>query len=123
MNLMKTLVYKNLRLNKKRTIVTIVGIILATALLAALTTLVSSFYYSIIKYEKSQRGDYHYSFSNVSTQELKDFEHNRSIESLFEITVIGYSKLDGCKNEDKPYAYVAATDENGFKIMVSIPKS
>ena len=31
MNLMKTLVYKNLRLNKKRTIVTIVGIILATA--------------------------------------------------------------------------------------------
>ena len=40
MNLMKTLVYKNLRLNKKRTIVTIVGIILATALLAALTTLV-----------------------------------------------------------------------------------
>ena len=57
MNLMKTLVYKNLRLNKKRTIVTIVGIILATALLAALTTLVSSFYYSIIKYEKFQRGD------------------------------------------------------------------
>ena len=77
MNLMKTLVYKNLRLNKKRTIVTIVGIILATALLAALTTLVSSFYYSIIKYEKSQRGDYHYSFSNVSMQELKDFENNR----------------------------------------------
>lgn len=115
MNLMKTLVYKNLRLNKKRTIVTIVGIILATALLAALTTLVSSFYYSIIKYEKSQRGDYHYSFSNVSTQELKDFENNRSIESLFEITGIGYSKLDGCKNEDKPYAYVEATDENGFK--------
>ena len=115
MNLMKTLVYKNLRLNKKRTIVTIVGIILATALLAALTTLVSSFYYSMIKYEKSQRGDYHYSFSNVSTKELKDFENNRSIESLFEITGIGYSKLDGCKNEDKPYAYVEATDENGFK--------
>ena len=115
MNLMKTLVYKNLRLNKKRTIVTIVGIILATALLAALTTLVSSFYYSMIKYEKSHSGDYHYSFSNVSTQELKDFENNRSIESLFEITGIGYSKLDGCKNEDKPYAYVEATDENGFK--------
>lgn len=115
MNLMKTLVYKNLKLNKKRTIVTIVGIILATALLAALTTLVSSFYYSIIKYEKSLRGDYHYSFSNVSTDELTDFENNRSIESMFEISGIGYAKLDGCKNEDKPYAYVESTDEAGFK--------
>ena len=33
MNLMKTLTLKNLKLNRKRTIVTIVGIILATALL------------------------------------------------------------------------------------------
>ena len=34
MNLMKTLTLKNLKLNRKRTIVTIVGIILATALLS-----------------------------------------------------------------------------------------
>ena len=39
MNLMKTLTLKNLKLNRKRTIVTIVGIILATALLSALVTL------------------------------------------------------------------------------------
>lgn len=43
MNLMKKLTLKNLKLNRKRTIVTIVGIILATALLSALVTLVSSF--------------------------------------------------------------------------------
>ena len=115
MNLMKTLVYKNLKLNKKRTIVTIVGIILATALLAALTTLVSSFHYSVIKYQKEKSGDYHYAFSNVSADDFADFENNRSIEKLFEISQLGFAKLDGCKNEDKPYAYVAATDQTGFE--------
>lgn len=28
---------------------------------------------------------------------------------------MGFAKLDGCKNEDKPYAYVMATDEAGFE--------
>ena len=46
MNLMKTLTLKNLKLNRKRTIVTIVGIILATALLSALVTLVSCLLYT-----------------------------------------------------------------------------
>lgn len=55
MNLMKTLTLKNLKLNRKRTIVTIVGIILATALLSALVTLVSSFQYSMIEYQKKKR--------------------------------------------------------------------
>ncbi|MFQ7713588.1 MAG: hypothetical protein ACLRI8_02530 [Agathobacter rectalis] len=45
---------KNLKLNRKRTIVTIVGIILATALLSALVTLVSSFQYSVIEYQKQR---------------------------------------------------------------------
>ncbi|WP_455719667.1 ABC transporter permease [Agathobacter sp.] len=115
MNLMKTLVYKNLKLNKKRTIVTIVGIILATALLSALMTLVSSFHYSVIKYQKEKSGDYHYAFSNVSADDFSDFKNNRSIESMFEISQLGFAKLDGCKNEDKPYAYVVSTDKLGFQ--------
>ena len=40
MQLIKKLVCKNLKLNKKRTVVTIIGIILSVALLSALSTLV-----------------------------------------------------------------------------------
>lgn len=115
MNLMKTLTLKNLRLNRKRTIVTIVGIILATALLSALVTLVSSFQYSMIKYQKQKDGDFHVKFSNVKMSELSEFKNNRNIESTFETMGMGFAKLDGCKNEDKPYAYVMATDEAGFE--------
>lgn len=115
MNLMKTLTLKNLKLNRKRTIVTIVGIILATALLSALVTLVSSFQYSMIEYKKQKGGDFHVKFSNVKMSELSEFKNNRNIESTFETMGMGFAKLDGCKNEDKPYAYVMATDEAGFE--------
>ena len=115
MNLMKTLTLKNLKLNRKRTIVTIVGIILATALLSALVTLVSSFQYSMIEYQKQKGGDFHVKFSNVKMSELSELKNNRNIESTFETMGIGFAKLDGCKNEDKPYAYVMATDEAGFE--------
>lgn len=115
MNLMKTLTLKNLKLNRKRTIVTIVGIILATALLSALVTLVSSFQYSMIEYQKQKDGDFHVKFSNVKMSELSEFKNNRNIESTFETMGMGFAKLDGCKNEDKPYAYVMAIDEAGFE--------
>lgn len=115
MNLMKKLTLKNLKLNRKRTIVTIVGIILATALLSALVTLVSSFQYSMIQYQKQKDGDFHVKFSNVKMSELSEFKNNRNIESIFETMGMGFAKLDGCKNEDKPYAYVMATDEAGFE--------
>lgn len=115
MNLMKTLTLKNLKLNRKRTIVTIVGIILATALLSALVTLVSSFQYSMIEYQKQKGGDFHVKFSNVKMSELSEFKNNRNIESTFETMGMGFAKLDGCKNEYKPYAYVMATDEAGFE--------
>lgn len=115
MNLMKKLTLKNLKLNRKRTIVTIVGIILATALLSALVTLVSSFQYSMIEYQKQKDGDFHVKFSNVKMSELSEFKNNRNIESTFETMGMGFAKLNGCKNEDKPYAYVMATDEAGFE--------
>ena len=115
MNLMKKLTLKNLKLNRKRTIVTIVGIILATALLSALVTLVSSFQYSMIEYQKQKDGDFHVKFSGVKMSEFSEFKNNRNIESTFETMGMGFAKLDGCKNEDKPYAYVMATDEAGFE--------
>lgn len=42
MNILKKFTLKNLKLNKKRTIVTIIGIMLSTALVCAVSGMVSS---------------------------------------------------------------------------------
>ena len=52
MNVLNRLTIKNLKLNRKRTIVTIVGIMLATALLVAVTTIATSMRESLIVRQK-----------------------------------------------------------------------
>ena len=102
MSILKSLTIKNLKLNKKRTIVTIIGIILATALIVALSSLVVSFRASMIEYEKSYSGNYHYKFSNVPRDEIKYIQNNRNVEKTCIVQGVGYAKLDDSKNEGKP---------------------
>ena len=68
MRLIKKLVCKNLKLNKKRTVVTIIGIILSVALLSALSTLVFSFQQSMIAYQKQKGGDFHAAFMGAERE-------------------------------------------------------
>ena len=114
MNLLKKLTNKNLQLNKKRTIVTIIGIMLSVALITAVATLFVSLYKSIINFEKQRDGNFHLSFTNVDVNELKYFKENRDIEKYFLMQTVGYAKLEGSKNESKPYLYIAAFTEDSL---------
>lgn len=113
MNILKNIAYKNLQLNKKRNIVTVIGIILSVALITALSSLVVSFKESIINLEKHINGDFHYSFDGVQSNDLSIFENNRSIENFYKVGALGYAKIN-TENEYKPYAYVITMDKNDF---------
>lgn len=113
MNILKNIAYKNLQLNKKRNIVTVIGIILSVALITALSSLVVSFKESIINLEKHINGDFHYSFDGVQSNDLGIFENNRSIENFYKVGTLGYAKIN-TENEYKPYAYVITMDKNDF---------
>ncbi len=115
MNLLNRLTLKNLMLNKKRTLVTIIGIILSTALITGVATLVSSFRSTIIEYEKQDSGDYHYVFYNVPIDDLKYIKNNRNVEDVYLNEDLGYSLLDGSKNEDKPYLYLKAYSKGSIE--------
>ncbi len=115
MKLIDKLVAKNLKLNKKRTIVTVMGIILAVALLAALSTLVMSFRSSLIEYEKSRNGDFHVKFMGLNSEQLEELNRNVCLENFYYTKAIGYAKLEGCANPDKPYAFIMATGREGLE--------
>lgn len=115
MKVLNKLVLRNFFLNKKRTIVTIIGIILATALITSVANMAESFRGSMIEYEKKQSGDYHYAFFEVSQENRKYFENNRNIAVLGYTADIGYAILDGSINPDKPYLYIRAMDEAGMR--------
>ena len=65
MKILKKLTYKNLALNKKRTIVTIIGIILSVALITAVSSVYMSGISSLILFAKNEKGDYHLSLEEL----------------------------------------------------------
>ena len=105
MNLLNKLTIKNLKLNKKRTVVTIIGIMLSVALITAVASIYASGIKSLINYETKIKGNFHTAFYNVPVSDMDKFENNRNIETLNITKGIGYAKVDS-KNEDKPYAYI-----------------
>lgn len=115
MNVWKKLTRKNLKLNKKRTIVTIIGIMLSVALVTAVASMFFSARTSLIRYETEKKGNYHYSFFHVPAEETKKLEQHRKIETLFYTNEVGYAKLENSSNENKPYLYVEACDETAME--------
>ncbi len=115
MNLLKKLTKKNLQLNKKRTIVTIIGIMLSVALITAVATMFVSLYKSIIKYETTIKGNFHISLSGVPTEDLQLFKENRYIDNYYLVEEVGYAKLEGSKNESKPYLYITSFTKDSLE--------
>ncbi len=117
MNVLKKCCYRSLKENRKRTAVTMVGVILATALITAVACMAESFRVSMIAYEKEEKGDFHFLFSGVPSEKLKFFENNRNVERIGLAEELGYAVLEDSRNEDKPYLYIRGIDENGSKAM------
>ncbi len=110
MNILKKMTRCFLKKNPRRTAVTIVGIILSTALITAVANLAASLRCSIIKYYCDTRGDYHYAFEGVAPENLKYFENNQSFEKVGISYEIGYALFQESRNEDKPYLFIRGMD-------------
>lgn len=108
MNILNRLTIKNLKLNRKRNIATIIGIMLSVALITAVATMYSSSIQSLIKYETYEKGNFHVAYYSVKVEDVENLKNNRKIENIFLTQDIGYAKLENSKNAYKPYAFVKA---------------
>ena len=109
--------YKNIKLNKKRTIGTIVGIVLAVSLLCAVATLAVSFRQTLIDATIADTGYTHLKIKNATDENIKIFKQNRDIKDVNVINDAGYAKLDTVFRKDKPYAHIYSLDKQSFKNM------
>lgn len=115
MNILKKLTLKSLKLNKKRTIVTIIGIMLSTALICAVAGMITSVQKTLINYAKSHSGNYHVCFKNIPNDELKYIKENKNVQNYFLSKNVGYGKLEKVENEYKPYIFVMEYDKKGLE--------
>ena len=119
MNLLNKITLKSLKLNKRRTLVTIIGIILSVSLITAVASMFSSGMNSLIALEKREKGNFHVVFSNISSTEIDNIKNNSKVEDVFIGRDIGYSKIKS-SNDEKPYAYIMQYDKNSLENQIKL---
>ena len=124
MSILNRLTIKNLRLNKKRTIVTIIGIILSTALTVGIGLLFSSFQDLMIRDTIGYNGKYEANYGDVDLNKLNNIK-DKDFTYFYE-KPIGFSKIES-SNEYKPYMYITSVNKEYFDelklIEGSFPKN
>ncbi len=83
MKVLQRLTLANLQKNKRRTAVTVIGVLLSTALILAVVGMVTSFQKMMINYAIADYGDYHEMYQEVPVDALKYVEENQHAESYY----------------------------------------
>lgn len=83
MKILQRLTLANLRQNRRRTIVTIIGVTLSAALILAVAGMATSFQKMMINYTIAERGDFHEMFQEVPVAALAYVEQNPHVESYY----------------------------------------
>ena len=118
MKVLNDLSIQDLKLNKKRSIVIIIGIILSTALICGVAGLVTSFQKTMVNTAKEGQGNYHTIFYNVPKDEIKYIEENREVKDYFLSEELGYSYLPNHKNvEETPIVNVISMNDKFIENM------
>lgn len=121
MKVLNELSVKDLRLNKKRSIVIIIGIILSTALICGVAGIITSFQKTFVETAKKSQGNYHAIFYNVPKDELKYIEENRGVEDYYLSEELGYSYLPNGKTstgeEEKPLVNIISMNDKFLNNM------
>ena len=116
MNVFNKVTLESLKKNRTRTIVTIIGILLSTALICAVTTFTSSMQNFILDSAIYVNGDWHASARGVTTEEIEKVSNDERVSQCGYSQNLGYVKIDS-ENKDKPYINVVAGDNGYFNML------
>src|SRR5690625_2919014 len=114
MNIVNKLTVRHLKKNKRRTIVTIIGVIISVAMLTAVATLAVSFLTLLQKQEIADEGEWHVLYNDVNEEQLKTIQEDENTKSVVLSRDVGYADLAGSENKSKPYLFIKEYNEAGF---------
>ena len=115
MSAMQKLTMLNLKRNRVRTIVTIIGIILSAALMTVVTGVVSSGRQTLTDTAVNQSGDWTISLSGAFNEaSAKELSQHRSVQAVYEQAPVGVAKFDS-KSAYKPFVKLIGMSENSFE--------
>jgi putative ABC transport system permease protein len=118
--------YRYLKRQKKRTLLTVIGIILSVALITSIGTMVISARDMMIRNEIERNGDYHAIFQNTPNDKINNIRNYVGVENSALTSNIGTGILSQITNDERqqtpespPYRYVdiKGYDKDAFDIL------
>ena len=119
MEILTKLTKRNLKLNKKRTIGTIVGIVLSVALICALSGLFNSFQETLIQNAINERGNFHIALETINREQLDKYKLNKDIKSISILYELGESEYKN-SNEENPYITIYSINNEDFENAIKL---
>ena len=114
MKILNKLTIKHLKSNPKRTVVTIIGIILSTALMVGIGLLFSTVRDMSVKMVEQNSGRYH-TMIEINKNKLDIISKNQNVKEYAYTSSLGFAIFEGIQNEYKPYIHVLGASDNYLK--------
>src|SRR4026208_2283269 len=95
MNILTTYTLKYLRLNKKRTAVTILGVVLSSALICGVLLLGVSFQQVMVEHEIFMTGNWHARFHAVPYQKARNIAESSAVQTAMLSASLGSATYSG----------------------------
>ena len=111
MNIFNKVTLQSLKRNKVRTLVTIIGIMLSTSLICAVTTSIASVRQYAINYIEYIEGSWHGHEPGADYSLYETLKGSDQIKETGALSYIGYADIES-RNEFKPYLYISGIEED-----------
>lgn len=114
MNIVHKLTLREMKKNKRRTLVTIIGVIISVAMVSAVAILATSFIDLLQRDRITIEGDWHVEYQDLNEEQIQSLQTDEQTKKSYVSRDVGYAHFPESENEDKPYLFVKQFDERGF---------
>lgn len=114
MKILNKLTVKNLKLNKSRTIVTIIGIMLSCALIMVVAGMAASAQQTMVNLQINITGNYDLFVKGANKKIIDNAQANRNVKDIYIKQNLGCAYMPQAKFDTKPYINVVAFNEKSF---------
>lgn len=117
MNIFNKVTLQSMKRSRTRTIVTIIGVVLSTAMITAIATFGTSLLNYLIKSSIAKYGGWHVELLEATSSSVDAQKNNKHVSDTATFTNIGYAMLDGSKSPEKPYVFIAGFNDKTFDTL------
>lgn len=117
MNIFNKVTLQGMKKSRTRTIVTILGVVLSTAMITAVATFGVSLLNYMANGAAQKYGNWHVEFLDVPSSFVQERTLDEGVANTAAFENIGYAKLEGGKNPNKPYLFIAGFNKQAFDTL------